>query len=90
MAFSSSIFSFEAAKEHFDRATPGEFPSPANGEGDDGSADEGSDEPPSPPGETMKKNPFDSSDSRTLFDAIDKLQSCGVSQQVDIPQVRLK
>lgn len=33
------------------------------------------------------ENPFDSDSSRILFDAIDRLQSCGVSQELAIPQV---
>ncbi|KAK1542444.1 vacuolar sorting protein VPS1 [Colletotrichum paranaense] len=35
----------------------------------------------------IPENPFDSESSRVLFDAIDKLQSCGVSQELAIPQL---
>ncbi|GKT40574.1 interferon-induced GTP-binding protein Mx1 [Colletotrichum spaethianum] len=35
----------------------------------------------------IPENPFDSERSRILFDAIDRLQSCGVSQEVAIPQL---
>lgn len=35
----------------------------------------------------ISENPFDSKDSKILFDAIDRLQSCGVSQELAIPQV---
>ncbi|OHW91879.1 vacuolar sorting protein vps1 [Colletotrichum incanum] len=35
----------------------------------------------------IPENPFDSESSRILFDAIDRLQSCGVSQEVAIPQL---
>lgn len=38
--------------------------------------------------DVIPENPFDSESSRVLFDAIDKLQSCGVSQELAIPQVR--
>ncbi|KAK2025937.1 vacuolar sorting protein VPS1 [Colletotrichum zoysiae] len=36
---------------------------------------------------SIPENPFDSESSRVLFDAIDQLQSCGVSQEVAIPQL---
>ncbi|KAK1987288.1 vacuolar sorting protein VPS1 [Colletotrichum cereale] len=36
---------------------------------------------------SIPENPFDSESSRILFDAIDRLQSCGVSQEVAIPQL---
>ncbi|EQB57147.1 vacuolar sorting protein VPS1 [Colletotrichum gloeosporioides Cg-14] len=35
----------------------------------------------------ISENPFDSKDSKILFDAIDRLQSCGVSQELAIPQL---
>ncbi|EFQ33878.1 uncharacterized protein GLRG_09022 [Colletotrichum graminicola M1.001] len=35
---------------------------------------------------SIPENPFDSESSRILFEAIDRLQSCGVSQEVAIPQ----
>ncbi|TEA16358.1 Vacuolar protein sorting-associated protein 1 [Colletotrichum sidae] len=35
----------------------------------------------------ITENPFDSESSRILFDAIDQLQSCGVSEKLDIPQL---
>ncbi|GKT89184.1 vacuolar sorting protein VPS1 [Colletotrichum tofieldiae] len=38
-------------------------------------------------GNPIPENPFDSESSRILFDAIDRLQSCGVSQEVAIPQL---
>ncbi|UQC86125.1 vacuolar sorting protein VPS1 [Colletotrichum lupini] len=37
--------------------------------------------------DVIPENPFDSESSRVLFDAIDKLQSCGVSQELAIPQL---
>ncbi|KAH9884771.1 vacuolar sorting protein VPS1 [Xylariomycetidae sp. FL2044] len=37
--------------------------------------------------DTITENPFDSADSRILFDAVDQLQHCGASQHVDIPQL---
>ncbi|KAK1964130.1 vacuolar sorting protein VPS1 [Colletotrichum sublineola] len=36
---------------------------------------------------SILENPFDSDSSKILFDAIDGLQSCGVSQEVAIPQL---
>jgi hypothetical protein len=36
---------------------------------------------------SIAENPFDSEDSRVLFDAIDKFQSCGAGGYIDIPQV---
>ncbi|KAF6841063.1 vacuolar sorting protein VPS1 [Colletotrichum musicola] len=62
---------------------------------DDGAGSEPDSEPPSPatdicaPKEkTIPENPFDTESSRALLDAIDELQSCGVSQELAIPQVR--
>lgn len=37
--------------------------------------------------DTIKENPFDTGESKRLFDAIDKLQSCGISQDLPVPQV---
>ncbi|KAK1994581.1 vacuolar sorting protein VPS1 [Colletotrichum falcatum] len=36
---------------------------------------------------SIAEGPFDSESSKILFDAIDRLQSCGVSQEVAIPQL---
>lgn len=43
-----------------------------------------------PPEATSKitENPFDSPESRSLFEAIDELQSCQINQHIEIPQVR--
>ncbi len=38
--------------------------------------------------EVLSENPFDTEHSRTIFDAIDKFQSCGAGEYLDIPQVR--
>lgn len=35
----------------------------------------------------LLKDPFASKSSQILFDAIDQLQSCDASQDIDIPQV---
>ncbi|KAI1842523.1 hypothetical protein JX266_011277 [Neoarthrinium moseri] len=35
----------------------------------------------------VAENPFDNKSSRTLFDAIDQLQTCGAGQDIDIPQL---
>ncbi|KXJ85683.1 P-loop containing nucleoside triphosphate hydrolase protein [Microdochium bolleyi] len=35
----------------------------------------------------MSENPFDSEGSRVLFEAIEQMQSCGASQDIDIPQL---
>ncbi|GJD05099.1 vacuolar sorting protein VPS1 [Colletotrichum higginsianum] len=37
--------------------------------------------------DVLPGNPFDSESSRILFDAIDRLQSCGVGQELAIPQL---
>ncbi|KAK6215448.1 vacuolar sorting protein VPS1 [Colletotrichum tabaci] len=37
--------------------------------------------------DVLPDNPFDSESSRILFDAIDRLQSCGVGQELAIPQL---
>ncbi|KAI6778217.1 uncharacterized protein J7T54_004112 [Emericellopsis cladophorae] len=37
--------------------------------------------------QAIPDNPFDSPESRPLFEAIDRLQSCGVSQHIEIPQL---
>ena len=37
----------------------------------------------------LSSDPFDSEESRRLFDAIDDLRECGAGQHLDIPQVRL-
>lgn len=39
--------------------------------------------------DSITDNPFDSELTRVLFDAIDQLQSCGSSQDLEIPQVRV-
>lgn len=36
----------------------------------------------------ISENPFENEASRVLFDAIDKLRSCGAGEYIDIPQVR--
>ncbi|KAH7028153.1 P-loop containing nucleoside triphosphate hydrolase protein [Microdochium trichocladiopsis] len=37
--------------------------------------------------DTMLENPFDSEGSRLLFEAVEQMQSCGASQDIDIPQL---
>lgn len=41
-----------------------------------------------PKDKVIPDNPFDTESSRALLDAMDELQSCGVSQELAIPQVR--
>jgi len=36
---------------------------------------------------SIAENPFDTEASRVLFDAIDRFQSCGAGEYIDIPQV---
>lgn len=38
--------------------------------------------------EAIPESPFEMKGCRALLDAIDELQSCGVSQELEIPQVR--
>ncbi|KAI0122915.1 vacuolar sorting protein VPS1 [Xylariales sp. AK1849] len=52
---------------------------------DDGVADEAYYDADQP----LLQNPFDSKESRILFEAIDQLQSCNAGHDIDIPQVGL-
>ncbi|KAK2053608.1 vacuolar sorting protein VPS1, partial [Colletotrichum caudatum] len=71
----------------------GNYPVPQENESQVDSAAESLADPPSSynemaqGGKSIPENPFDSESSRVLFDAIDQLQSCGVSQEVAIPQL---
>ncbi|KAK2049090.1 vacuolar sorting protein VPS1 [Colletotrichum somersetense] len=71
----------------------GNYPVPQDNESRVDSAAESLADPPSSyngmaqGAKSIPENPFDSESSRVLFDAIDQLQSCGVSQEVAIPQL---
>ncbi|KAK1595545.1 vacuolar sorting protein VPS1 [Colletotrichum navitas] len=71
----------------------GNYPVPQDNESQVDSAAESSARPPRSENElaqgerSIAENPFDSDSSRILFDAIDRLQSCGVNQELAIPQL---